>query len=97
LRGDDRASGSLEQRPKVGHCAGRWFRYAFADGTVVVDFHQSARTIFERVRQALTGMGFRAAEAQRMVEQVEERHRQAADSPSIEQVLREALLHAPSG
>jgi Holliday junction resolvasome RuvABC DNA-binding subunit len=47
------------------------------------------------VRRALTGMGFRMAEAQRMVEQVEERHRHAADSPAIEQVLREALLLAP--
>ena len=57
----------------------------------------NSRSIFDRVRQALTGMGFRSAEAQRMVDQVEERHRHAPDSPAIEQILREALLLAPSG
>ena len=55
------------------------------------------RAMFERVRKALTGMGFRTAEARQMVEQVEQQYRHMAGSPAIEQVLREALLFAPSG
>ena len=43
-----------------------------------------SRATFDRVRQALTRLGFRSAEAQRMVEQVEERHRLATDLPPIE-------------
>jgi hypothetical protein len=54
-------------------------------------------SISEKVRLALTGMGFRDAEAQRAIAEIENRHDPTQNPLDLEQMLRQALLVVDCG